>query len=252
MHLSLNNQLQSVFTEDSEIIMPEIGDKRYNTMNDINITLNGVTKLLRDLNSNKASGPDELTSRILKELHEEIAPAVTFVFQKSLNLGHTPIDWKHAYVCPIFKKGARHEAAIYRPDSLTCILCKLMEHTIVSNAMKHLENNRVLSKFQHGFRSKRSCETQLIGLIQDLASTMDIKMQTDMIVLDFAKAFDKVSHPRLLHKLRHYEIKGKNNQWITAFLESRTQAVVLENKYSDKVDVTSGVPQAVYLAPSFF
>jgi hypothetical protein len=88
--------------------------------------------------------------------------------------------------------------------------------------------------------------------MQNLTSTIDSKMQTDMIVLDFAKAFDKVSHPRLLHKLRHYGIKGKNNQGITAFLESKTQAVVLENKYSDKVDVTSGVLKAVYLAPSFF
>ena len=77
-------------------------------------------------------------------------------------------------------------------------------------------------------------------------------MQTDMIVLDFAKAFDEVSHPLLLHKLRHYGIKGKNNQWITAFLESRTQAVVLENKYSDKVDVTSGVPQGSVLGLVLF
>ena len=128
------------------------------------------------INGYEASGPDELAPRILKELHEEIAPAVTFLFQKSLNLGQTPIDWKHAYVCPIFKKGVRHEPANYRPVSLTCILCKLMEHIIVSNVMKHLENNKVLTKFQHGFRSKRSCETQLIGLIQDLTSTMDSKM----------------------------------------------------------------------------
>jgi hypothetical protein len=128
------------------------------------------------------------------ERHEEIAPAVTFLFQKSLSLGQTPIDWKHAYVCPIFKKGARHEPANYRPVLLICILCKLMEHIIVSNVIKHIENNKVLTKFQHGFRSKRSCEAQLIGLIQDLTLTMDRKMQTDMIVLDFAKAFDKVSH----------------------------------------------------------
>ena len=127
-----------------------------------------------------------------------------------------------------------------------------MEHIIVSNVIKHLENNKVLIKFQHGFRSKRSCETQLIGLIKDLTLTMDSKIQTDMIVLNFAKAFDKVSHPRLLHKLRHYGIKGKHNQWITAFLESRTQAVVLENKYSDKVDVTSGVPQISVLGPVLF
>ena len=121
--------------------MPEIGGKRYNTMNDINITFNGVTKLLNDLNPNKASGPNE--PRILKELHEEIAPAVTFLFSKSLILGQTPIDWKHDYVCLIFKKGARHEPANYRPVSLTYILCKLMEHIIVSNVMKHLENNKI-------------------------------------------------------------------------------------------------------------
>jgi hypothetical protein len=87
------------------------------------------------------------------ERHEEIAPAVTFLFQKSLSLGQTPIDWKHAYVCPIFKKGARHEPANYRPVLLICILCKLMEHLIVSNVIKHIENNKVLTKFQHGFRS---------------------------------------------------------------------------------------------------
>ena len=132
-------------------------------MEDINITVNEVEKLLKELNPNKASGPDQLSPRILKELHHELAPSVTFIFQKSLDLGQTPIDWKHAFVCPIYKKGPRHEPANYRPVSLTCILCKLMEHIVVSNIMKHLERNNILSEFQHGFRSKRSCETQLIG-----------------------------------------------------------------------------------------
>ena len=74
-----------------------------------------------------------------------------------------------------------------------------MEHIIVSNVMKHLDENKILSEYQHGFRNQRFCESQLIGLVHDLTSNMDKNYQTDMIV--FAKTFDKVSHPRLLHKL---------------------------------------------------
>lgn len=249
---TLNMQFQSAFTTDNDNIMPDMDKEKYSPMNEINITENGVRKLLKLLNPNKASGPDELIPRVLQVLHQELAPAVTLLFQKTLNLGQTPVDWKHAFVCPIYKKGARHDPSNYRPVSLTCILCKQMEHIVVSNLMKHLENNKILSECQHGFRSKRSCETQLTGLIQDLTSHMDNRKQLDMIVLDFAKAFDKVSHPRLLHKLHHYGITGKNHKWIEAFLGNRTQAVVLENQYSDKVDVNSGVPQGSVLGPVLF
>jgi hypothetical protein len=99
-----------------------------------------------------------------------------------------------------------------------------MEHIIVSNAMKHLDENKILSECQHGFRNQRSCESQLIGLVHDLTSNMDKNYQTDMIVLDFAKTFDKVSHTRLLHKLEHYGIHGNNKNWIKSFLNNRTQA----------------------------
>lgn len=249
---SLNKQFESVFTTDNDKTMPKLGDKILNKMKDINITTNGVTKLLKNLNPKKASGPDNLTPRILNELHLELTPAVTLLFQRSMELGQTPSDWKHAFVCPIYKKGARHNPANYRPISLTCILCKLLEHIVVSNLMSHLEENNILSEFQHGFRGKRSCETQLIGLIEDLTSTLDCNTQTDMIVLDFSKAFDKVSHPRLLHKLEHYGISGRTHSWITAFLSNRTQAVVIENAHSDKVNVGSGVPQGSVLGPVLF
>lgn len=122
-----------------------------------------------------------------------------------------------------------------------------MEHIIVSNVMKHLDENKLLSKYQHGFRNQRSCESQLIG-----HTSMDQKYQTEMIVLDFAKAFDKVSHPRLLHKLEHYGIHGNNKNWVKSFPNNITQAVTLENTISDNVDVASGVPQGSVLFYSLY
>ena len=76
-----------------------------------------------------------------------------------------------------------------------------MEHVIASNIMEHLESNNILYDLQHGFRSSRSCETQLVSFIQELANNND-NIQTDVIVIDYAKAFDKVPHKKLLYKLQ--------------------------------------------------
>ena len=110
------------------------------------------------------------------------------------------------YVCPVFKKGDKHDPKNYRPISLTCICCKLWEHIIASSLMKHLEDSNTLYDLQHGFRSSRSCETQLISFVQDLAQSVNKNIQTDLIIMDFAKAFDKVSHRHLLYKLSYYGI----------------------------------------------
>jgi len=117
-----------------------------------------------------------------------------YIFQKSLDTGKIPEDWKHANVCSVFKKGNKHNAINSRPTgiSLTCILCKIMEHIIASSMMDHPENNNILYDLQHGFRTSRSCETQLVSFIQELAQNNNHNIQTDIIVMDFAKAFDKV------------------------------------------------------------
>ena len=121
---------------------------------------------------------------------------------------------KTANVLSIFKKGNRSLPSNYRPISLTSICCKIMEHIVYSNILNHLQRHNIFCEEQHGFRSGRSCETQLLNIIDDHAKHLDDRKQTDVILLDFSKVFDKVPHHRLCLKLSHYGIHGCTLFWI--------------------------------------
>ena len=111
---------------------------------------------------------------------------------------------------------------------------------------------KTIYKLQHGFRKNRSCETQLLEFTHDVSNNLEKGKQTDVLVMDFAKAFDKVCHNLLLHKLHHYGIQGKTNRWIHAFLSGRSQVVATEGFMSDSVSVKSGVPEGSVLGQSLF
>ena len=128
----------------------------YLSMPAITVNHNGVLKLLRGLQVHKATVPDQIPTRLLKELSAEIAPVLAVFFQASLGQGVISNDWKTANVAPVFKKGEKNRPEKYHPVSLSFVMCKLLNHIVCSNIMRHADTHRILTDARHGFRYRRS------------------------------------------------------------------------------------------------
>ena len=144
------------------------------------------------LKPTKASGPDEIPARVLKELAHELAPPISKLFQTTYDTGELPDKWKETWISAVYKKGPKSLPANYRPVSLTCILAKLNEHIINTHVRRHIDSHNIITPSQHGFQKRHSCESQLYLTTHDLSKHLDKKTEVHVRVLDFSKAFDVV------------------------------------------------------------
>lgn len=163
----LADYFSSVFTTEDTSNVPSMEGDPLPCIDAIQVHSEGIAELLFNINPGKSHGPDNLPAHFLKEVSLDIAPALTLIFQASLDQGTLSEVWRQAIVVSVFKKGRHTDPCNYRPISLTCICTKILEHIVYSSISKHLQRHAVLCDAQHGFRPNRNYDTQLIITVND-------------------------------------------------------------------------------------
>ena len=244
---ALNEYYHSVFTLDDGEAEPDFPFQTEEILTDVVFMEETVKEVLLSRDPNKAAGPDDVESRLLKECAEELAPLLSVLFQKSMDVGEVPELWKEANIVPIHKTGSRAVMSNFRPVALTSVISKVCEKIICISVMAFLTRNCLISPQQHGFVSGRSCQTNILLCLEKWTEMVDNGSSVDIAYFDYAKAFDKVSHRLLLLKLSRYGIGGKLLAWLSDYLDERKQRVLVGNAKSPWLEVVSGTTQGTVL-----
>lgn len=209
-----------------------------------------VLNVLKGLDSSGGPGSDGIAPFFIRECCLELCTPLTILFNRSLSDGILPHIWKEAHIIPIFKKGLKTKVENYRPISILNIFSKVLEKLVYNNIYQLIV--RGIPSAQHGFVKGRSTTTNLTEFVSFVTSSMDKGSQVDVIYTDFEKAFDRVDHTILLHKLHCLGIRGNLYRWVCSYLSNRSQIVCLGSYRSNSVTIPSVIPQGSHLGPLFY
>ena len=232
-------------------IFPDIHSKNQELCNVV-FDEEDIIEAIDHISPTAAAGPDRFPALLLKMCKHSLAKPLYLIWRRSMDTGEIPLVLKTANVVPIHKGGSRGEPANYRPVALTSHLIKVFERVLRKHIVAYMEENNLFNPGQHGFRSGRSCLSQLIAHFDLISQLLERNQNVDVVYLDFAKAFDKVDFLVTMRKLHSMGISGKLGQWIYSFLTNREQAVIVNGITGNLSEVKSGVPQGSVLGPLLF
>ena len=192
------------------------------------------------------------TYKIVEKVYYQFQPDHFQPDYCSLATSSVPNQWKVSYVIPVHKKGSKYNPLNYRPISLTSSFCRIFEHIISLKILDHLFSNKLISHKQFGFLPNRSSCHQLLNCLHSWLVSFLSNKSTKVIYTDIQKAFDSVSHFKLIKTLTQYRIHKSLVSWFKEFLDNRTQKVVIGNSFSESLPVFSGVPQGGVIGPLLF
>ena len=216
------------------------------------VTAVDVYEILVNLDPSKATGPDGISNRLLKEAAVPISEPLADLFNHSLHIGQFPDIWKIANVTPIHKKNDAMLCTNYRPISLLPCISKVFEKILFEHIYTYLKANNLINRHQSGFTPGDSTINQLIAICNNIHKSLDVNDEVLAVFLDLSKAFDKVWHKGLLYKLELCGITGNLLDWLKSYLSGRKQKVVLNGASSSVLELHAGVPQGSVLGPLLF
>ena len=229
----LNDYFVNISTiDDNDDETPPCPIRTQNSIDTINIAESDIVDVIKTLNTNKASGLDEISHHMLKNTVQTVIKPLITLFNMCLRNCIFPSVWKQARVMPIFKKGDANLASNYRPISLLSVVGKLFERIVHKYIHNFLLDNNLFYKYQSGFLPNNSTVYQLWEIYHSIVTGMEDKMNSCFIFCDVSKAFDRVWHKGLMVKLESHGINGSLLEFLRNYLSNRTQSVFVNSSMS--------------------